>query len=215
MLLLLTVLPAVLSQCLLDPDSPQWPDWPPILTDQLGEFLLPTLSDSGREISIGSEEVVLLSCAGGEFLQDQSWAAGPLYGRCEGGEDLSVWLEGQDPVTLPFHSLGCSKQPADTNQVVNTCGPQDQATQVEIGFDVKSSQEGIESVTITVCYDTARSVNLWSRHSLWDEINARDHSNDSPSFKPDDYFDFDVNHFYTMVRREAESLQIPASLYLC
>ena len=100
MLLLLAIFPAVLSQCLIDPDSSQWPEWPPILTDQLGEFLLPTLSDTGRQISIGVEEVVLLSCgAGGEFLQDQSWASGPLYGRCEAGEDFREGFKNISSVT--------------------------------------------------------------------------------------------------------------------
>jgi len=58
--------------------------------------------------------------------------------------------------------------------------------------------EGVETVTISVCFDTITSTNIWSRHSLWDEISARDHGNDSPFFNPDDFFDFDVNHFYTM-----------------
>ena len=37
---------------------------------------------------------------------------------------------------------------------------------------------------------------------MWDEIGARDHSNDSPPFAPDDFFDFDVQHFYTMKQQK-------------
>ena len=103
---------------------------------------------------------------------------------------------------MEFLALGCHSQPRDSNEVVSTCGAQGEGTEVNIGFDIRSEVGGVETVTITVCYDTARSINIWSRHSLWDEIDARDHSNDSPDFKPDHYFDFDVNHFYTMVRGE-------------
>ena len=125
-----------------------------------------------------------------------------LVSRCKGGQDFSVWAEAEEKLDINFLALGCRAQPRDSNEAVSTCGPQGEGTQVNIGFDIMSEVEGLETVTITVCYDTARSINIWSRHSLWDEIDARDHSNDSPSFKPDQYFDFDVNHFYTMVRGE-------------
>ena len=199
LLLSVVLLPAVLSQCLIDPDNEaHWPEWPPVLTDEVGDFILPTGTDNARQISLGAGQVMVLSCgAGGEFEQEQSWGSGPLYARCQAGQDFSVWPEGSDPVSQSFSSLGCRSQPADSNEVVATCGPQQEAKEIQIGFDVWSS-EGLESVTVTVCYDTARSANLWSRHSLWDEISARDHGNDSPAFKPDQYFDFDVNHFYTM-----------------
>ena len=68
-----------------------------------------------------------------------------------------------------------------------------------IGFDTVPADSGIETAVLTVCYDVEKSINIWSRHTLWDEIRARDHNNDSPFFNPDDYFDFDVNHYYTMV----------------
>ena len=111
-------------------------------------------------------------------------------------------MEGEDDLTAKFIDLGCRAQPRDSDEVVDTCGAQGEGTQVNIGFDIRPEVGGLETVTITVCYDTARSINIWSRHSLWDEIDARDHGNDSPSFSPDQYFDFDVNHFYTMVRGE-------------
>ena len=120
--------------------------------------------------------------------------------RCLGEQEFSVWVEGGDEITENFLDLGCRAQPRDSNEVVNTCGAQGEGTEVNIGFDIRSQVGGVETVTITVCYDTARSINIWSRHSLGDEIDARDHGNDSPSFNPDQYFDFDVNHFYTMVR---------------
>ena len=41
---------------------------------------------------------------------------------------------------------------------------------------------------------------------------CRDHGNDSPPFNPDDYFDYDVNHFYTMVK-EASSYLTSLQLY--
>ena len=112
-----------------------------------------------------------------------------------------MWVDAMsDEAGSTFRDLGCRSQPRDSNEVVATCGAQGEGTEVNIGFDIRSEVGGVETVTFTVCYDTARSLNIWSRHSLWDEIDARDHGNDSPDFKPDHYFDFDVNHFYTMVR---------------
>ena len=114
-----------------------------------------------------------------------------------------MWVDAMsDEAGSTFRDLGCRSQPRDSNEVVATCGAQGEGTEVNIGFDIRSEVGGVETVTFTVCYDTARSLNIWSRHSLWDEIDARDHGNDSPDFKPDHYFDFDVNHFYTMVRGE-------------
>merc|ERR1712107_925693 len=57
---------------------------------------------------------------------------------------------------------------------------------------------GIETTTLTVCHDLVASRTLYSHHTLFDEINARDHGNDSPPFNPDNFFDYDVQHFYTM-----------------
>ena len=76
-------------------------------------------------------------------------------------------------VTLGFGELGCSSQPPDSNLAVGSCGPDNRGTEVNIGFDTRVGEEGVETVTLTVCYDVATSVNIWSRHSLWDEINAR------------------------------------------
>ena len=76
-------------------------------------------------------------------------------------------------MTLGFGELGCSSQPPDSNLAVGSCGPDNRGTEVNIGFDTRVGEEGVETVTLTVCYDVATSVNIWSRHSLWDEINAR------------------------------------------
>ena len=83
-----------------------------------------------------------------------------------------IWPS-RDAVTLGFGELGCSSQPPDSNLAVGSCGPDNRGTEVNIGFDTRVGEEGVETVTLTVCYDVAASVNIWSRHSLWDEINAR------------------------------------------
>ena len=57
--------------------------------------------------------------------------------------------------------------------MVSLCGPEDRGTEIRLGFDTRPGEAGVESVTLNVCYDTETSVNLWSRHSLWDEIEAR------------------------------------------
>ena len=146
-------------------------------------------------------------------------------------DSLCITCPSRAAVTLGFGDLGCSSQPPDSNLAVGSCGPDNRGTEVNIGFDTRAAEEGVETVTLTVCYDVATSVNIWSRHSLWDEINARlgrgggatvtsqltflcrDHGNDSPSFNPDDYFDYDVNHFYTMVK-EASSFLTSRQRYL-
>ena len=52
-----------------------------------------------------------------------------------------------------------------------------------------------EAVTITVCHDLNMSRTLWARHTVWDEVSASDHGNNSR----DGLFDFDVNNYYKMV----------------
>jgi len=191
----------VLSECLINPDSEgSWPEWPPIITDFVGDFILPTGTDNDRSISIPTDQVVYLSCGSeGEFDHSYEWKDGPVYARCMGNDNFDVWTDGnQDAVSLGFGDLGCRAQPVDSLETGKSCGPYNQGTIINIGFDTNSNVEGVETVTITVCFDTITSTNIWSRHSLWDEISARDHGNDSPFFNPDDFFDYDVNHFYTM-----------------
>ena len=71
------------AQCVVDPDNEEhWPHWPPIVTDQEGDLILPVGTDHHRMLSMAKDEVVLLSCgAGGQFEQEQSWGEGPLYAR--------------------------------------------------------------------------------------------------------------------------------------
>jgi len=103
---------------------------------------------------------------------------------------------------MKFKEMGCEAQPLDSNQVVGKCGPNDEGTEIIIGFDILPAHEGTETTVLTVCYDVERSANLWSRNTIWDEVNAQDHGNDSPFFNPDDYFDYDVNHYYTMAQQK-------------
>ena len=41
----------------------------------------------------------------------------------------------------------------------------------------------ITTVIVKVCHDLVGSRTFYSHHALFDEINARDHGNDSPPFK--------------------------------
>ena len=55
---LLRLPPAGAGGCLLDPDSHQWPEWPPIMTDELGDFILPTGVEDHRKIALQEGQVV-------------------------------------------------------------------------------------------------------------------------------------------------------------
>ena len=166
-----------------------------------------------------SLQIVLVSCgAGGEYAAGVlGHEDGPLYARCVEGTTFEISSDYTDDVfEMKFKEMGCEAQPVDSNQVVGRvpeldilkidnmvnnvgkCGPNDEGTEVIIGFDILPAHEGTETPVLTVCYDVKTSVNLWSRNTIWDEVNAQDHGNDSPFFNPDDYFDYDVNHYYTM-----------------
>ena len=95
--------------------------------------------------------------------------------RCKSGDSYEVWTEASpgDPLSLGFADLGCEAQPLDSDLVVGLCGPEDKGTEIRLGFDTRPGEAGVESVTLTVCYDMETSVNIWSRHNLWDEIEAR------------------------------------------
>merc|ERR1719228_940896 len=199
------------SYCKINPDSADsFPEWPPILTNEVGDLILPVGEENDRVIDIGKDQVVLLSCgAGGKFDAD-FWAednAGPLYARCKGdpnaGSDNQFEVSSEHHTAeLGFRDLGCKHQPENSNEIIGTCGPDNRGTEILIGFDILPRHNGTETMVLTVCYDTQTSVNIWSRHTLWDEISARDHGNDSPFFEPDTYFDFDVNHYYTMATQK-------------
>ena len=95
--------------------------------------------------------------------------------RCKSGDSYEVWTEAStgDPLSLGFAYLGCEAQPLDSDLVVGLCGPKEKGTEIRLGFDTRPGEAGVESVTLTVCYDMETSVNLWSRHNRWDEIEAR------------------------------------------
>jgi len=206
--------PSERSNCQIDPDNHNhWPEWPPIVTNEVGDLILPVGDDGNRALEIAVGEVVLVSCgADGRFDHEASWAEGPLYARCSGGTNFQVWTEqNTDEAELSFRDLGCSGQPLDSNEPLGNCGPNNEGIEVVIGFDTVPADSGIETAVLTVCYDVEKSINIWSRHTLWDEIRARDHNNDSPFFNPDDYFDFDVNHYYTMATQKETIAQIVRS----
>jgi len=92
--------------------------------------------------------------------------------------------------------MSCSAQPTDNVDNLGSCGPNNQGTLLRIGFQMTA--DGDSSV-IEVCHDLNLSATLWAKHSLWDEITAQDHGNDRPSFKPDTFFNYDVDRAYTKV----------------
>jgi hypothetical protein len=144
---------------------------------------------------------VLFSCPGTQFSEDPSWSEGPLTATCSEGR-LLAWVEDGEEMDVDFKDLGCSEQPNNTAELVGSCGPDGLATEILIGFDSNPSVPGIETTTLTVCHDLKVSRTLWSRHTVFKEQAARDHGNDSPPFNPDDFFDYDVNHYYTMVQQK-------------
>ena len=51
----------VRSECIINPDSDgSWPQWPPIITDVVGDFILPTGTDNDRSINIQNDQVFKL-----------------------------------------------------------------------------------------------------------------------------------------------------------
>ena len=60
LLSLLTCSPVLLvsGQCDIDPDSSAtWPQWPAIITDQAGDFILPQGEDNNRRITLQQDTV--------------------------------------------------------------------------------------------------------------------------------------------------------------
>jgi hypothetical protein len=151
------------------------------------------------------------SCPGTTFAgAPASGSPGPLYVSCQAGQQLTAWTADSidDPVDVAWSDMGCVKQPIETVRVVGPCGGGD-AQEIEIGFGVTDNEE--RANTINVCFDQTASKTLWSRHTLWDEVRAGDKGNDSPPFKPDNFFDYDVNHFYTMVTQRETIAELVGS----
>ena len=60
------------AECVIDPDSSAtWPRWPPILTDQAGDFILPRGEDNNRHISLAEDTV--------SSEQHQYWRSWSLF----------------------------------------------------------------------------------------------------------------------------------------
>jgi hypothetical protein len=153
---------------------------------------------------------VVASCPGTSFTNGPAAGQpGPLYVSCRAGQQLTAYTEDTtgDPVDVAWSDLGCVKQPTDTVRVLGPCG--DAAEEIEIGFSVADNAERVS--TISLCFDQAASKTHWSRHTLWDEVRAGDHGNDSPPFSPDTFFDYDVNHFYTMVTQRETIAELVGS----
>ena len=46
------------GQCIINPDSGgSWPQWPPIITDAMGDLILPTGVENDRSIRLESDQV--------------------------------------------------------------------------------------------------------------------------------------------------------------
>ncbi len=174
-------------------------------------------------------QVVVASCPGTAFDREPTaWGPGPLFVSCQGGQDLAVWTAAtaDTPTALQWDDLSCQKQPLETVRVLGACGRDGKATEIEIGFvaddggTLDNMSDDIVVTSITVCHDEARSQTLWARHTLWNEVAAGDHGNDSPPFKPDTFFDYDVNTFYTM-NKQRETIaglvgsQVDGYIFLC
>ena len=73
LLSLLTCCPVLLvsGQCDIDPDSSAtWPQWPAIITDQAGDFILPQGEDNNRRITL-QEDTVSMAQPGASLILDQ------------------------------------------------------------------------------------------------------------------------------------------------
>ena len=134
-----------------------------------------------------------LGCPGTSFETDSSELK---HGKCVSGE-----FEVDSDQVNTLSDLGCSRQPVYNTEPVGYCGPDGQSQLIRIEFNVDPELDD-EAVTITVCHDQVSSAALWSQHTIYDEIAARDTGNNRPSFD-DEYFNYDVDHYYkTATQRE-------------
>jgi len=200
MILLLFAISGAMADCIVNPDS-DFPEWPPILTNEVGDIVLPTGEENNRQVAVAQDQTVVLSCPGGEFEHESYWGSGPVFATCDGGAFTVSSEGGETDIGVSYPDLGCRAQPVDSALPMDQssgCGPDGIGTEIQIGFDTDPLVAGIETTTLTVCHDLVGSRTFYSHHALFDEINARDHGNDSPPFNPDNFFDYDVQHFYTM-----------------
>merc|ERR1711953_1357613 len=64
MLLLLFTISGAMGDCIVNPDT-DFPAWPPILTNEVGDIVLPTGEENNRQITVAQDQTVVLSCPGG------------------------------------------------------------------------------------------------------------------------------------------------------
>lgn len=198
------------SDCSFDIIGSAALEFPPILTDETLDFVLPEGTEDDRNIPIEAGKVVVLACPGTEFEYESVWGEGPVYSRCIGGSDIDVWYPGaeDDVVGLQWKDMSCRSQPKDNVDELGECGPTGEGSLLRIGFQM--TVDG-DASTILVCHDLNASATLWAQHSLWDEISAQDHGNNRPSFKQDSFFDYDVNQAYTKVSQIAAVAELVGS----
>jgi len=184
--------------CVLDLDSESsWPAHPPILTDYDGALILPDGERGNRSLQVRENQVFLLGCPLTEFVLLEDVQA--IFGQCQGANRWDLFLENGTKweVEGGLGEYGCVRRPDESVRVIGQCGPGEEGTEIQIDFDITESMEG-EAVTIKVCHDLTRSSSIWARHTLWDEIDAKDTGYSAPSFKDDDFFDFDIDNYYKM-----------------
>jgi len=186
------------ESCVLDLDvESSWPEHPPILTDYDGALILPDGQRGNRSLNIRENQVFLLGCPLTEFVFLEDVQA--IFGQCRGGNSWDLFLENGTKweVEGGLGEYGCKRRPDESVHVVGQCGPTEHGTEIQIDFDITEAMDG-EAVTIRVCHDLTQSSSIWARHTLWDEIDAKDTGFSAPSFKDDDLFGFDVDNFYKM-----------------
>ena len=76
--------------------------------------------------------------------------------------------------------------------VGNTCGPNNEGTEILLGFQMETTFAN----TITVCFDEVNDRTLYTNHILPRNTIGRDTGNGRPDFDPDGYFDYDVDDSY-------------------
>ncbi|XP_023321392.1 uncharacterized protein LOC111696065 [Eurytemora carolleeae] len=193
--------------CILNIDGAL--QYPPILADLSGSFLLPEGDDISRNIPVPQGEVMQVSCPGSSFGFDNIWEDGPVYARCIEDSSFDVWTpdtEGEDRVF--WEDMSCKSQPRDNTEILGSCGPSEENTLIRIGFQIADNQT---TPTFTVCFDQTISRTLWVKHTLWDEISAQDHGNSRPDFQKDSFYDYDVDHAYSRNAQREEISKLVGS----
>lgn len=170
-----------------------WPSQPPVITDENDDFVLPegSTDDGNRYIEAETGDVFKLACPGSSL---SSLGGEMAEAVCVSGTDFSV-----DGETYSFSKLGCNSQPKeDTNDLGTACGPNGDGEEIQIGYPTLG---GFQE-TIRVCFNRAEARTYYSTHIIYRNIIARDSGNDRPSFKADEYFDFDVDEAYKRDNQE-------------